>query len=252
MNAKLAKVALVTGAAAGIGRAVARRLAHEGMAVGVLDVDLDGANRVAAEIKEQGGAAIPLAASIANRAQVNAAVAKLRETFGPVTVLVNNAGITGYSPFEELTDEAWDRVMEINLKGTFIVTQVVLPDMKAAHWGRIVNISSSSAQTGAETMTHYSASKGGVIAFTRSLARELGPLGITVNNIPPALIMNTVMSEATKHRFPIPKEQLIQTMPVRRNGEPEDIAGACAWLVAEETSYVTGQTIGVNGGRVVS
>lgn len=246
------KVALVTGAAAGIGRAVALRFARDGMAVGVLDINLEGAQAVASEIESAGGSAVALSASIADRAQVNSAVSKLRETFGPITVLVNNAGITGYARFQELTDEAWDRVMEINLKGTFIVTQVVLPDMEAAHWGRIVNISSSSAQTGAETMAHYSASKGGVIALTRTLAKELGPLGITVNNIPPGAVMNTVMSETTKHRFPISTEQLVQTLPVRRTGEPEDIAGACAWLVAEETGYVTGQTIGVNGGRVMT
>ena len=247
-----ARTALVTGAAAGIGRAVALRLARDGMAVGVLDLNLDGAESVAAEIRTAGGKAIALAASIADRKQMGAALAQLREAFGPVTVLVNNAGITGYCPFEELTDEAWDRVMEINLKGTFIVTQLVLPDMKAAHWGRVINISSSSAQTGAETMAHYSASKGGVIALTRTLARELGPLGVTVNNIPPGSVMNTLMSEATRDRFPISTEQLLKTLPVRRTGEPEDIANAAAWLAAEESGYVTGQTIGVNGGRVVS
>ena len=246
------KTALVTGAAAGIGRAVALRFARDGMAVGVLDLNLEGAESVAAEIRAAGGKAIALAASIADRKQMTAALTRLREAFGPVTVLVNNAGITGYCPFEELTDEAWDKVMEINLKGTFIVTQLVLPDMKAAHWGRIINISSSSAQTGAETMAHYSASKGGVIALTRTLARELGPLGVTVNNIPPGSVMNTLMSEATRDRFPMPAEQLLKTLPVRRTGEPEDIANAAAWLAAEESSYVTGQTIGVNGGRVVS
>jgi 2-hydroxycyclohexanecarboxyl-CoA dehydrogenase len=165
---------------------------------------------------------------------------------------VNNAGITGFVPFEELTDEQWDRMMEINLKGPFIVTQVVLPDMKAAHWGRIVNISSSSAQTGAINMAHYSSSKGAIVTLTRTLAQELGPHGITVNNIPPGSVMNTLMSEASRGLMQFPPEQLAKTLPVRRTGEPEDIANACSWLVAEDTSYVTGQTIGVNGGRVVS
>jgi 2-hydroxycyclohexanecarboxyl-CoA dehydrogenase len=246
------KVALVTGAAAGIGRACALRLARDGLAVGVLDINLEGAQSVADEITAAGGKAVALSASIADRAQVNAAVSKLRVALGPITVLVNNAGITGYSRFQELTDEAWDRVMEINLKGTFIVTQVVLPDMEAARWGRIVNMSSSSAQTGAETMAHYSASKGGIIALTKTLARELGPLGITVNNIPPGMIMNTVMSEATADRFPVPRSEMVKMIPVRRTGEPEDIANACAWLVAEESGYVSGQTIGINGGRIVS
>lgn len=248
----MAKTALVTGAAAGIGRACARRLAREGMAVGVLDLDLGNCQKVVDEIEAEGGKAIALQASIADRVQVGEAVAKLREAFGPVTVLVNNAGITGFVPFEEITDEAWDRMMEINLKGTFIVTQTVLPDMKEAKWGRVINISSSSAQTGASVMTHYAASKGGMIAMTRSLAQELGKHGITVNNIPPGSVMNTIMSEENKQRFQIPYETLVQSIPVGRAGEPEDIAGACAWLASEETGYVTGQTIGVNGGRVPS
>ena len=128
----MAKTALVTGAAAGIGRACAHRLARNGMAVGVLDINLDGCKKVVAQIESAGGKAIALEASVANRAQVTEAVTKLRKAFGPVTVLVNNAGITGFVPFDQLTDEQWDRMMEINLKGTFIVTQVVLPDMKAA------------------------------------------------------------------------------------------------------------------------
>ena len=248
----MTKTALVTGAAAGIGRACALRLACEGMAVGVLDINLEGCQRVVSEIEAAGGKAIALQASIADRAQVTAAVTTLRKMFGPVTVLVNNAGITGMVPFKELTDAQWDQMMEINLKGTFIVTQIVLPDMEAAKWGRVVNISSSSAQTGAVGMAHYSASKGAIITLTRTLAQELGPLGITVNNIPPGSVMNTLMSEANRDRFPISVETLVKTLPVRRTGEPEDIANACAWLVSEATSYVTGQTIGVNGGRVVS
>jgi 2-hydroxycyclohexanecarboxyl-CoA dehydrogenase len=248
----MGKTALVTGAAAGIGRACAARLAREGISVGVLDIDREGCERVVAEIEAAGGKALALEASIADRGQVVAAVTKLRETLGPITVLVNNAGITGMVPFREITDEQWDRMLEINLKGAFIVTQVVLPDMEAAKWGRIVNISSSSAQTGVIGMAHYSASKGAMISLTRSLAQELGPLGITVNNIPPGTVMNTVMSEANRGNFPIPMETLMQTIPVRRTGEPEDIANACVWLASEHSSYVTGQTIGVNGGRVVS
>jgi 2-hydroxycyclohexanecarboxyl-CoA dehydrogenase len=182
---------------------------------------------------------------------VKVAVARLRQTFGPVTILVNNAGITGFVPFEELTDAQWDKMMEVNVKGTFIVTQVVLPDMKAASWGRIVNISSSSAQSGARLMAHYSASKGAIIALTQTLAVELGPLGITCNNIPPRFVMNTVMSEKAFGASHISKQAMIDAGPIRRQGEPEDIAGACAWLVSEEAGYVTGQTIGVNGGRYI-
>jgi 2-hydroxycyclohexanecarboxyl-CoA dehydrogenase len=245
------KVALVTGAAAGIGAAICRRLARDGIAIGVLDILIAEATQVANDIAAAGGKAIPLQASITDREQVKAASHKLRETFGPITILVNNAGITGVVPFEELNDAQWDTMMEVNLKGTFIVTQVVLPDMKTAGWGRIVNISSSSAQSGAAGMAHYSASKGAIIALTKTLAVELGPLGITCNNIPPRFVMNTVMSEkffADGHRL---RDTWINAGPIRRQGEPEDIAGACAWLVSDETGYVTGQTIGVNGGRYI-
>jgi len=246
------KTALVTGAAAGIGKACALRLAREGIAVGVLDLNLEGCEEVVAQIQAEGGKAVALQASISDRAQVTAAVTRLRDTLGPVTIVVNNAGISNFIPFEDLTDDDWEIMFEINTKGTFIVTQVVLPDMKAANWGRIVNISSSSAQTGSVEQVHYSASKGAMISMTRSLAQALGPLGITVNNIPPGAVMNTIMSEANKHRFKMPIEQLQKMIPVGRTGEPEDIANACAWLVSEDSSYVSGQTIGVNGGRVVS
>lgn len=245
------RTALVTGAANGIGRAISIRLAREGMAVGILDIDLAGCEKVAKEIAAQGGKAIALEASVADRPGVEAAVAKLRETFGPVTVVVNNAGISEFVPFEKLTDAQWDRMLEVNLKGTFIVTQTCLPDMKQAGWGRIVNISSSSAQTGAATMAHYSASKGAMVSLTRTLSKELGPLGITVNTIPPGSVMHTVMSEASRDKFAVPPEKMAQTeIPVRRTGEPEDIANACAFLVGEDAGYVTGQILGVNGGRV--
>ena len=243
------KIALVTGAAAGIGAAISRRLARDGIAIGVLDLSMDDATKVANDIVTSGGKAIPLQADIVNRDQVTAALSKLRQAFGPVTILVNNAGITGFVPFEDPTDAQWDKMMEVNLKGTFIVTQLALPDMKSNGWGRIVNISSSSAQSGAPLMAHYAASKGAIITLTKVLARELGPCGITCNNIPPRFIMNTRMSEISvteSHR-----QTMIENGPIRRQGEPEDIAGACAWLVSDEAGYVTGQTIGVNGGRYI-
>jgi 2-hydroxycyclohexanecarboxyl-CoA dehydrogenase len=246
------KVALVTGAAAGIGRACAVRLAKEGHAVGVLDLDEGRCADTVKEIIAAGGKAVAFGADITNRPQVQAALAKCRQALGPITVLVNNAGMAEFIPFEELTDELWDRMFAVNVRGTFIVTQEVLPDMKAAKWGRIINISSSSAQTGTKVQVHYSASKGAIVSMTRSLAEALGPDGITVNNVPPGSVMGTIMSEANRERFPIPIDQLIANMPVRRLGVPEDIANACAWLAKDETGYVTGQTIGVNGGRVVS
>jgi 2-hydroxycyclohexanecarboxyl-CoA dehydrogenase len=245
------KVALVTGAGAGIGAAICHRLAREGIAIGVLDRMIEGATAVADEIMSGGGKAIALQADIADREQVKVAVEKLRKAFGRVTILVNNAGISRFVPFEQITDTQWDEMMQINLKGTFIVTQVVLPDMKAAGWGRIVNISSSSAQSGALNMAHYVTSKGGVIGLTKALAREYGPLNITCNNIPPRFVMNTIMSEKSFEGDNQRKQAMVDAGPIKRAGKPEDIAGACAWLVSDEAGYVTGQTIGVNGGRYI-
>ena len=246
------KVALVTGAAAGIGRAIALRLARDGMAIGVLDLKKEACAPVVDEIRAAGGKAVALAGDIASRASVQAAADELRAAFGPINIVVNNAGITGFVPFMELTDAQWDRMMEVNLKGAFIVTQIVLPDMLAQGWGRIVNISSSSAQSGAATMAHYSAAKGGIIALTKTLAQEFGPHGITANNIPPRFVMNTVMSEESfKHLGQDVRDTWTNNGPIRRQGEPKDIAGACAWLASDEAGYVTGQTIGVNGGRYI-
>ena len=246
------KVALVTGAAAGIGAACAKRLAQDGMAVGVLDLDEARCADTVKAIKDAGGKAMALGADVSKRDQVFAAVEKLRGELGPITVLVNNAGVTDFTPFEEITDELWDFVYAVNVRGPMIMTQAVLPDMKAAQWGRIVNISSSSAQTGAIKMITYSSSKGAVVTMTRSMAQEFGPYGITVNNIPPGSVMGTIMSEANRDRFQIPSEVLLSTIPVRRLGEVDDIANGCAYLCSEGASYVTGQTLGVNGGRVVS
>jgi 2-hydroxycyclohexanecarboxyl-CoA dehydrogenase len=246
------RVALVTGAAAGIGAACAKRLARDGVAVGVLDLDAERCGETVAAIQAVGGRALALGADVSNRDQVFAGVAVLREAFGPVTIVVNNAGVTDFTPFAELTDARWDFIYAVNVRGPMLCVQAVLPDMTAAKWGRIVNISSSSAQTGAVGMVAYSSSKGAVVTMTRSMAQEFGPLGITVNNIPPGSVMGTIMSEANRERFQIPVETLLQTVPVRRLGEPDDIANACGWLCLEESGYVTGQTIGVNGGRVVS
>lgn len=246
-----ARVALVTGGAAGMGRGISRRLASEGHAVGVLGRTAGKCRDVVREIEDAGGRAIALPCDISEREQVRGALASLRDAFGPVTVLVNNAAIVHFVAFREITDAQWDEMMKVNLKGTFIITQECLPDMENAGWGRIINITSCGAELGSEMLVHYTTSKGGMVTFTRSLARELGPLGITVNTVMPGSIMSTVMSEQWKDDFPIPVPTLEQINPMRRTGLPEDIATACAWLVKDETGYITGQNIGVNGGRVM-
>ena len=184
------RVAIVTGAAAGIGAACARALASAGIAVGVLDLDEARCAETVASIASVGGMAVALGADISHRPTVKAAVERCRAALGPVTIVVNNAGVTDFTPFDQVTEDLWSQVYRVNVLGTIIVTQEVLPDMKAAGWGRIVNISSSGAQTGAVNMATYSSSKGAIVTLTRSLAQELGPYGITVNNIPPGSVMN--------------------------------------------------------------
>jgi 2-hydroxycyclohexanecarboxyl-CoA dehydrogenase len=245
------RVAIVTGAGSGIGRAIALRLAADGLTVAVLDLNGDAAEKVTAEIVERGGEAIALGGvDVSDRARVDAAVAEVRADVGPPVVLVNNAGVTGFKRFADITDEKWDRLMQVNLNGPFYCTQAVLPDMEKAGWGRIVNISSSSAQGGQPYMVHYVTSKAGLIGMTKALALELGPLGITVNTIPPGFI-DTPMLRVSEEKGLLggSLEDTAAKTPVRRAGTPEDIAHACSFLVSEGASYVTGQVIGVNGGR---
>ena len=246
------RTALVTGGGAGMGEATALRLARDGCAVGVLDIDGEAAAGVARAITEAGGQALAVTADISVRAQVEAAVAKIRAALGPVTVLVNNAGIDRFAPFDEIDEDGWDQVINVNLKGAYIVTQIVLPDMVAAGWGRIINFSSFGAQIGAANMVHYTAAKGGITAMTRSLAIELGPKGITVNAIAPGFILTPMARRAIEgNKFPVPHEQIVASFPIPRIGQPEEAAAAVAFFASEEAGYITAQMLGVNGGATV-
>jgi len=245
------KAAIVTGAGSGIGRAIAQRLAEDGLAVAVLDLDDRAAEQVADEIRQKGGEAIALGSvDVSERSQVDDAVGRVRKALGPVLVLINNAGVTGFKEFLKITDDRWDRIMQVNLNGPFYCTQAVLPDMVDAGWGRVVNISSSSAQSGQPYMVHYVTSKAGLIGFTKALALEVGPKGITVNTIPPGFI-DTPMLRTSEERGVLggTVEHHAGQTPVRRAGRPEDIAAACSFLVSEDAGYITGQVLGVNGGR---
>lgn len=243
------RVALVTGGGAGIGAATCERLAREGHAVGVLGLHFDHAAQVADRIVAAGGRALAVEADVADRTALAAALAQLRDAFGPVTILVNNAGIEDFTPFAEIAETAWDRVMEVNLKGIYHAIQLVLPDMESAGWGRIVNLTALGAQIGAANMVHYTASKGGVTSLTRSLAVELGPKGITVNGVSPGFILTPMSQRAIDgDLFPVPYEQIVATYPIPRVGKPEECAAAIAFFASEEAGYITGQILGVNGG----
>ena len=244
------RVAVVTGGGSGIGLAISERLAADGMAVAVFDRDGDAAEAAAAKIVAAGSAAIGVCVDVTDRDQIATGLSEVRTRLGAPAVLVNNAGIQGFDPFLSITPEQWDRLLTVNLTGTFNCCQAVVPDMTEAGWGRIVNISSSSAHGGQPLMTHYVAAKAGVIGFTKALALELAPLGITVNTIPPGFI-DTPMLRSTERKGLLGQgvEHHAALTPVRRVGRPEDIAAACSFLVRDEASYITGQVIGVNGGR---
>lgn len=244
-----ARTALVTGGGSGMGRATALRLAREGRAVGVLDIDEGSASAVAEAITRGGGRATALVADVSNRAQVEGAVGRLREAFGPITILINNAAVEDFCPFADIAEESWDRLMAVNLKGGFILVQVVLPDMLTAGWGRIVNLSAIGAQIGAPNMVHYTATKGGIIAMTRSLAVELGPKGITVNSVSPGFIDTPMSRRAIDgDKFPVPYDHILASYPIPRLGTAEEIAAACTFFASEDAGYITGQLLGVNGG----
>jgi 2-hydroxycyclohexanecarboxyl-CoA dehydrogenase len=243
------KNVIVTGAASGIGLATAQRFARDGANVAVWDINEEGAKRAAADLVAAGAKAIASRVDVSNRAQVNAGVERVHAELGPVQILINNAGVTDFCSFMEMTEENWDRVMSVNLKSMLVVTQAVLPDMLAAKWGRIINISSSSAQTGSARMTAYAASKGGVIAFTKSLAQELAPTGITVNNVPPGFVDTPMLRGEGVAGLGASVEMVAARSPMGRAGRPENIAAACAFLASDDADYITGHTLSVNGGR---
>jgi 3-oxoacyl-[acyl-carrier protein] reductase len=242
------RVAVVTGSARGIGAATVRRFAKEGAAVAVLDLDQELAEKSASELGA--GTAVGLACNVGDAASVEAAVGTVVQQLGKIDVLVNNAGVTRDNLLFKMTEEDWDAVMNVHLRGTFLMSREVQKHMVAAKYGKIVNLSSVSA-LGNRGQANYSTAKMGLQGFTRTLALELGPFGINVNAIAPGFIV-TDMTDATARRVGVEPEEFrkaaAERTPVRRVGYPEDIAAAAAFLCSDEASFITGQTLYVDGG----
>jgi 3-oxoacyl-[acyl-carrier protein] reductase len=244
------RVAIVTGAARGIGAATARRLARDGMAVAVVDLDAAAGEPVVKEIEAAGGTAIALGADVSQEDQVAAAVAEVAERLGGPTVLVNNAGVLRDNLLFKMSVDDWDMVLGVHLRGAFLMSRAAQAHMVEANWGRIVNLSSTSA-LGNRGQVNYSAAKAGMQGFTKTLAIELGRFGVTANAVAPGFIV-TEMTRSTAERMNVSFEDMqkgaASQIPVGRVGRPEDIAATVSFLVSEDASFVSGQVIYVAGG----
>ena len=242
------KVAVVTGAASGIGRAVALRLGEEGCRVAAVDLNLEGARATAAEL---GDRACALQADVSYLAAMRAAVAEAERQLGPVGVLVCCAGWDLVQPFLESTEETWDRVIAVNLRGTIACTRAVLDGMIERGGGAIVNISSDAGRVGSSGEVVYSGAKAGIIGFSKAVAREVARHGIRVNVVCPGPT-DTPMMEATRQANPRLGDALVRAIPFRRLARPEEIAAAVAFFASDEAAYVTGQTLSVSGGLTMA
>jgi len=259
------KVALVTGAGSGLGKATAQVFAQEGARVIVADISQRRAEAVADEINgaSRRKKAIAIRGDVAKKSEVDTMVAEARKKFGPITVLVNNAGIAQIKDFLDISPEEWQRMLDVHIKGTFLCTQAVIPDMIAANWGRIINTASVAGMEGGPQNAHYAAAKAAIIGFTRSLALEYARSGITVNAVAPGLIDNilqavegraegsTVAGNISSAKAEQVKQFFLRRIPMRKLGTPQDIAYAHLYLASDEAEYVTGQILSPNGGYVM-
>jgi 2-hydroxycyclohexanecarboxyl-CoA dehydrogenase len=247
----MTKVAVVTGGASGVGRSIARHLARAGRAVAVLDLDGDAAAATAVELSAGGGKAIGCQVDVADRAAIDAAYEQVRTELGPIEILVTSAAVSGFVKFQDITAEQWQRTLDVNLTGTFHCIQSAIGDMVAARWGRIVTISSAAGQTASPRQAHYSASKGGVIALTKTLAGEFGRKGITANTVPPFTVDTAMFRDAQDAGHLPPTDVITGMIPAGRLGTVDDIGAACAFLCSEDAGFITGQVIAPNGGAVI-
>jgi NAD(P)-dependent dehydrogenase (short-subunit alcohol dehydrogenase family) len=243
------QVVVVTGGASGIGLGVVKRFAETGHAVAMLDIQSEALERESSALRARGLKILPCKVDVSSRQQIDAAYADIRKDLGPITKVIANAGYSKVVDFLTMPTEVWQEMLNVNLTGVFHTIQAALPDMVAAQWGRIVTISSNAAQVGAPDRAHYAAAKGGVMGLTRALARELARHGITCNTIPPSLVDTPMARRGVATGEVPPLEVIAQHIPIARAGTPDDIAAACEFLCSDGASYITGQTINVNGGN---
>ncbi len=247
----VSRTAVVTGGGSGLGQSISAKLASDGHRVAVFDVNGEAADKVVAEIQAVGGNAIAVGVDVSDENAVETGFASVREALGPIEILVTSAAIAGFTRFDKITLDEWNRYLAVNLTGTFLCARAALPDMVAAEWGRIVTISSAAGQQGAPRQGHYSATKGGVIAMTKTLALDYARKGITANTVPP-FVIDSPMLRQQQHDGKLPAtEHLTQVIPAGRLGAAEDVAAVCSFLCSDGAGYVNGQVIGVNGGAVV-
>ncbi len=245
------RTAVVTGGGSGLGEAIAAQLGRDWHRVAVLDVNGESADKVAAELRAKGAQAMAVQADVSESDSVRTAFSTVRDAFGPVEILVTSAAVAGFTRFDQIDLQEWNRYLAINLTGTFLCMQAALSDMVSAQWGRIVTISSAAGQKGASRQGHYSASKGGVIALTKSVALDYAAKGITVNTLPPFVIDTPMLREQQRANKLPPAEMLTKAIPAGRLGTGDDVAALCGFLCSDAAGYITGQVIGVNGGAVI-